>query len=73
MCREKVSRWAVPKKPLSHSFLDLPNSSMSTHESAPHTMAQMAIAMMSVKLWRLVRQCEGVKGVAVEGLGPLKC
>lgn len=65
MCREKVSHWAVPKKPLSHSFLDLPNSSMSTHESAPHTTAQMAIAMMSVKMWRLVRQCEGLPATRI--------
>lgn len=38
------------KNPLNHSFLDLPNSSMSTHESAPHTTAQTAIVMMSVRL-----------------------
>ncbi len=37
----------------SQSLFDLPNNSTSTHESAPQTTAQMAMTMISMRLWRL--------------------
>ena len=63
----KVSWDGMPlgssKKLLNHSSLLRPNISICTHESAPQIVAQMATAMMSSSLCRLVRSIRGSFGV----------
>ena len=56
---EGVVRWDAPssRKVRNHSSLLRPNNSTNTQESAPQMVAQMAMAMMSSSLCRLLRSC----------------